>query len=77
MKEFIKQIARSLIKDEIIDYENSIKEIENVLETTQTSLKSVQKDYKDVASIEIMDFSEFLINHIKVVKTNNNAEVKK
>jgi hypothetical protein len=34
-------------------------------------------DYEDVSSIEISDFSEFLVNHIKIIDSNKDSEVKK
>jgi heterodisulfide reductase subunit D len=36
-----------------------------------------EKEFEDIASIEILDFSEFLINHIKFVKPDINDEEKK
>ncbi len=40
-------------------------------------LSCLQDDYEDIASIEILDFSEFLINHIKLVKPDLKGEQKK
>ncbi len=39
-------------------------------------LSCVQGDYEDISAIEILDFSEFLINHIKVIDSNKKDEVK-
>ena len=38
-------------------------------------LSCLQDDYEDISSIEISDFSEFLVNHIKVIDSNKNSEV--
>ncbi|MFX0043347.1 MAG: (Fe-S)-binding protein [Candidatus Hodarchaeota archaeon] len=40
-------------------------------------LHCLQDDFDDIASIEILDFSEFLINHIKVLKPDIKDEEKK
>ncbi|MHA1350168.1 MAG: hypothetical protein ACTSPZ_04935, partial [Promethearchaeota archaeon] len=40
-------------------------------------LSCLQDDYEDISSIEISDFSEFLVNHIKVIDSNKNSEVEK
>jgi len=40
-------------------------------------LSCVQGDYEDISAIEILDFSEFLINHIRVIDSNKKGEVKK
>ena len=37
----------------------------------------LQNDFEDIASIKILDFSEFLINHIQVIDQNNTGEKKK
>ena len=37
-------------------------------------LSCVQGDYEDISAIEILDFSEFLINHIKVIDSNKKGE---
>ncbi|MGB5911661.1 MAG: (Fe-S)-binding protein [Promethearchaeia archaeon] len=39
-------------------------------------LSCLQKDYDDLSSIEIKDFSEFLVNLIHVIDSKNNGEVK-
>ena len=39
-------------------------------------LSCLQKDYDELASIQIMEFSEFLVDLIKVVNTNKTGEVK-
>ncbi|MHA1526107.1 MAG: heterodisulfide reductase-related iron-sulfur binding cluster, partial [Promethearchaeota archaeon] len=39
-------------------------------------LSCLQKDYDGLASIQIMEFSEFLVDLIKVVNTNKTGEVK-
>jgi heterodisulfide reductase subunit D len=36
----------------------------------------LQNDFEDIASIKILDFSEFLVNHIKIIDQNNKAEKK-
>jgi len=38
--------------------------------------KCVQNDFEDIASIEIMDFSEFLVDHIELINSHKNEEVK-
>ena len=38
--------------------------------------KCVQNDFEDIASIEIIDFSEFLIDHIELINSHKNEEVK-
>jgi Fe-S oxidoreductase len=40
-------------------------------------LSCVQGDYEDISAIEILDFSEFLINHIKFIDSNRKSEEKK
>ncbi len=40
-------------------------------------LSCVQADYEDISAIEILDFSEFLINHINVINSNKKGEEKK
>ena len=40
-------------------------------------LSCLQDDYEDISSIEISDFSEFLVNHIKVINSDKNNEVEK
>jgi len=40
-------------------------------------LSCLQKDYESVSSIEIVDFSEFLIKHIRIIDTNNKKEESK
>ncbi|MFW9877895.1 MAG: (Fe-S)-binding protein [Candidatus Thorarchaeota archaeon] len=40
-------------------------------------LSCLQEDYDDIASIEIVDFSEFLVKLIDIVNTNENSEVEK
>ncbi|MHA2182988.1 MAG: heterodisulfide reductase-related iron-sulfur binding cluster, partial [Promethearchaeota archaeon] len=37
-------------------------------------LSCLQKDYEDISSVEIIDFSEFLVNLINI-KENNESEV--
>ncbi len=37
-------------------------------------LKCLQKDYENFSSIEILDFSEFLVDHIELVKTTEVSE---
>ena len=37
-------------------------------------LSCLQEDYDDIASIEIVDFSEFLVDLINIVKTNEESE---
>jgi Fe-S oxidoreductase len=32
-------------------------------------LTCLQNDFEDIASIEILDFSEFILNHVKVIRT--------
>jgi len=39
-------------------------------------LSCLQNDFEDIASIEILDFSEFLVNHIKVNKPRKKEESK-
>jgi Fe-S oxidoreductase len=39
-------------------------------------LSCLQEDYEDIASIEIVDFSEFLVNLIDIGETNEKTEVK-
>ena len=34
-----------------------------------------EKDYDDFSSIEILDFSEFLVDMIEIIDSNKNAEV--
>jgi Fe-S oxidoreductase len=34
-------------------------------------LSCLQEDYENISEIEIVDFSEFLINHIRIIDTNN------
>jgi heterodisulfide reductase subunit D len=40
-------------------------------------LKCIQNDFENISSIEILDFAEFLVNHIKIIESNNETEVKK
>ena len=40
-------------------------------------LSCLQDDYEDISSVEISDFSEFLVNHIKVIDSNKNSKVEK
>jgi Fe-S oxidoreductase len=40
-------------------------------------LSCLQKDYENLSSIEIVDFSEFLIKHIRISDTNNMKEESK
>jgi heterodisulfide reductase subunit D len=40
-------------------------------------LSCLQNDFEDIASIEILDFSEFILNHIKVVDNKNKVDEKK
>jgi len=40
-------------------------------------LSCLQNDYENLASIEIVDFSEFLIKHIKIIDKNNKKEESK
>jgi len=40
-------------------------------------LSCLQNDIEEISSIEILDFSEFLINHIKVIDSNNKGEEQK
>jgi heterodisulfide reductase subunit D len=37
----------------------------------------LQNDFEDIASIKILDFSEFLVNHIKIIDQKNKGEKKK
>jgi heterodisulfide reductase subunit D len=37
----------------------------------------LQNDFEDIASIKILDFSEFLVNHIKIIDKNSKGEKKK
>jgi len=37
----------------------------------------LQEDYEDIASIDIVDFSEFLVNLITIIDSNQKAEVEK
>ena len=37
----------------------------------------LQNDYEDISSVEIVDFSEFLVDLIKVINTNNKVEGEK
>jgi len=39
-------------------------------------LSCIQNDYENLASVEILDFSEFLVNLIKIKNINENTEVK-
>ena len=39
-------------------------------------LSCLQKDYDELASIQIKEFSEFLVDLIKVVNTNKTGDVK-
>jgi heterodisulfide reductase subunit D len=39
-------------------------------------LTCLQDDFEDIASIEVMDFSEFLVDHIEINKSTNNEEEK-
>jgi len=39
-------------------------------------LSCLQSDYEDLSSIEIKDFSEFLVNLIQVINSKSNGEVK-
>lgn len=39
-------------------------------------LSCLQDDYEDISSIEISDFSEFLVNHIKVIDSKKDSGVK-
>ena len=36
----------------------------------------LQNDFEDIASIEIQDFSEFLVNHVKVNKNKKKGGTK-
>ncbi len=38
--------------------------------------KCVQNDFQDISSIEIIDFSEFLVEHIELVNSDENEELK-
>ncbi|MHA1471866.1 MAG: (Fe-S)-binding protein [Promethearchaeota archaeon] len=40
-------------------------------------LSCLQDDYEDISSVEISDFSEFLVNHIKVIDSDKINEVVK
>ncbi|MFX1441996.1 MAG: (Fe-S)-binding protein [Promethearchaeota archaeon] len=40
-------------------------------------LSCLQDDFEDIASIEIMDFSEFLVDHIEIIKPGKDTEAKK
>jgi heterodisulfide reductase subunit D len=40
-------------------------------------LSCLQQDYEDISSIEIVDFSEFLVNLINIVDSNQNTEGEK
>jgi len=40
-------------------------------------LSCLKDDIEEISSIEILDFSEFLINHIKVIDSNKKGDVKK
>jgi Fe-S oxidoreductase len=40
-------------------------------------LSCLQNDIEEISSIEILDFSEFLINHIKVIESNIKSEEQK
>ena len=57
------------------------KEVGNVMVTScpkcKMHLTCLQDDYEDISSIEILDFSEFLVNLIDVVKSNEKSEVEK
>ncbi len=37
-------------------------------------LTCLQNDFEDLASIEILDFSEFIINHVKVIRTKSKGD---
>ncbi|MFX1399573.1 MAG: heterodisulfide reductase-related iron-sulfur binding cluster, partial [Promethearchaeota archaeon] len=37
-------------------------------------LTCIQNDFENIASVKIMDFSEFLVNHIEILKSNDNSE---
>jgi len=39
-------------------------------------LSCVQNDFEDISSIEILDFSEFLFDHIEIIDTDENEEGK-
>ena len=39
-------------------------------------LKCLKKDYEDFSSIEILDFSEFLVDLIKIIEPNQTVEEK-
>jgi len=40
-------------------------------------LSCLQNDYEDISSIEIVDFSEFLVNLISIVEPNEKVEEEK
>jgi Fe-S oxidoreductase len=40
-------------------------------------LTCLQDDYEDISSIKIIDFSEFLVDMISIVDTNNEEEEEK
>ena len=40
-------------------------------------LNCLQNDFEDIASVEIIDFSEFLLKHIKIIDKKNTEGVKK
>ena len=40
-------------------------------------LKCLQDDYEDISSIEIVDFSEFLVDMITIVDSNEKVEEEK
>ena len=40
-------------------------------------LSCLQKDYTDISSVEISDFSEFIVNHIKIIKPKKKSEGEK
>jgi len=37
-------------------------------------LTCIQNDFENIASVKIMDFSEFLVDHIEILKSNDNLE---
>ena len=39
-------------------------------------LNCLKKDYEDFSSIEILDFSEFLVDFIKIIEPNQTVEEK-